>query len=107
METMKDNFVTAIDGRIKLKFRMDGTPEGKYFLSHPYALVQDNFNGEMSVIVLIEKDYEPDLKRDNSFFRVPLESILEVELLGDKFNPIKSWKEELKDPLIKYIASVD
>lgn len=106
-KSIEDNLHIAIWNKRKIKFRMNGTPPDKYFLYHPYAIISNKFNDEISIVGLIEEDYEDNGERDNQFHRPTLNSILEVILQDEKFEPIAGWKDKLKKQLINFIVSVD
>lgn len=105
--TNKEHFEHCIKSKEKVRFRMDGTPEDKYFLFHPYATILDKFTDEVTVYGLIEKDYLESGEKNNKAFRITMNSIHEVIPTGDKYEPIDKWTEKLKDPMLEFIVTVD
>ena len=97
----------SVQNKKKIRFRMDGTPTDKYFLYHPYAIIKDNFNDEISIVGLIEKDYELNGERDSKYARPTLGSILEGYIVEESFSPLDNWKNELKGQTIDYIVCVN
>lgn len=74
----------AIHHNMKIRFQTEDTPEYKFILFHPYALLLDLFDG-LSVIGLVEKHYI-DLAHDY-MARPALNSITFVEVLDVNFRP--------------------
>lgn len=97
----------AIRNKRKIKFRMDGTPIDKYYLFHPYTIIRDKFNDEISLAGFIEKDYLPSNELTNSFRRPTIDSLLEVILEEDTFEPINDWIENFKGLSIEHLVSID
>lgn len=105
--TNKEHFEHCIKYKEKVKFRMDGTPKDKYFLFHPYATIIDKFTDEITVYGLIEKDYLESGERNNTAYRVTINSIQEIIPTGDNYVPNDKWIEKLKDPMLEFIVTVN
>lgn len=102
--TTEESFQFAISYKRKVHFRMEGTPEGAYILFHPYALTNDLFKDEVSIVGLVERHHTE--AETNYFGRPTLKSILEIIVTDDIFEPVDNWNERIKDQAVDILKSV-
>lgn len=103
--TMEEKIRTAITEKRKVNLQMQDTEEDKFILFHPYAIVSDLFNDELSILGLIEKHHTSD--EINYYRRPTLKGIKTIELLDDRFEPLENWGERYKNLGLEILESVD
>ena len=90
---MKEDIEHAIKNRLKIKFQMIDTPEGKYILFHPYAALLDLFDG-LSFIGLVEHHHTNPIQ--NYIARPKFAGIKSVQVLDEHFEPNHDLWKNLK-----------
>ena len=90
MITRQAEFEYAIKNRLKVEFQMTDTPEDKLILFHPYATLNDLFDG-ISIIGLVEKHHTDP--KTNYIARPTVKGVKKVKILSDHFQPNHElWK---------------
>ena len=90
MITRQDEFEYAIKNRLKVEFQMMDTPEDEFILFHPYATLNDLFDG-ISIIGLVEKHHTNPTT--NYIARPKVKGVKFVRIMQDHFQPNHDlWK---------------
>jgi hypothetical protein len=80
----------AVDHCLKVSLQITDTPEFEFVIFHPYALLNDLFDGP-SVIGCIERNHSGF--STNQMVRIKLSTVTFVEILPVRFKPsLDRWK---------------
>ena len=83
---------------------MHDTPEGSYILFHPYAIIENRMNDEISVRGLVEHHYAHNQK--NYPKNPTLQGMIEAVILDDQFEPNYDWEDNFDSSINNIILRV-